>query len=303
VRGSGIFHPVLRRVSSPLVALGVAACGQAFTTATGDGGSLASDGSLHVGAPGEDSGEDAASPHDATTEDASPRDGRAKEGGGQGDSSPPVIDSGPLPIDASSCVRACPAGFDCLATKCQDRADAHFSATNNRPFNWSYGFAQSLGGPFQLYSSTWSPGSSIDVWTNTTAHTLEPSVFHNSGLATTYDGMTIPLGALGLYPGPTGQTSIVRWTAPAAGLYAIDLTFTGLSVPATQIDVGVFINNITVQNGSSALNAYGGGNTFTLSVPAQMLSAGAFVDFYATIITTMDDPPGGTSLDARITAE
>jgi hypothetical protein len=95
----------------------------------------------------------------------------------------------------------------------------------------------------------------------------------------------------------------VRWTAPAAGLYAIDLTFTGLSVPATQIDVGVFINNITVQNGSSALNAYGGGNTFTLSVPAQMLSAGAFVDFYATIITTMDDPPGGTSLDARITAE
>jgi len=141
------------------------------------------------------------------------------------------------------------------------------------------------------------------VWTNTTVHTLEPSVFHNSGLATTYDGMTIPLGALGLYPGPTGQTSIVRWTAPAAGLYAIDLTFTGLSMPATQIDVGVFINNITVQNGSSALNAYGGGNTFTLSVPAQMLSAGALVDFYATIITTMDDPPGGTSLDARITAE
>jgi hypothetical protein len=300
---SGIFHPVLRRVSSPLVALGVAACGPAFTTATGDGGPLASDGSLDVRAPGKDSGEDAASLHDATTEDASPRDGGAKEDGGQGDGSPPALDGAPPPIEASSCVRACPAGFDCLATKCQDRADAHFSATDNRPFNWSYGFAQSLGGPFQLYASTWSPGSSIDVWTNTTVHTFEPSVFHNSGLAATYDGMTIPLGALGLFPGPTGQASLVRWTAPAPGLYAIDLTFTGLSTPATRIDVGVFVNNITVMNGSGALNVYGGGNTFTLSAPAQMLSAGTFVDFYATNITLMDDPPGGTSLDARITAE
>jgi hypothetical protein len=296
-------HPVIRRASLPLVALGVVACGQAFTAATGDGGPPASEGPFDAAAPGEDAGRDARSPHDATTDDASPRDGSAKEGGGVGDGGPIELDGGPAPTDAASCVRACPAGFECLVTKCMDRAAAHFSAANDRPFNWSYGFAQSLGGTFQLYSSSWS-ASSIDVWTNTTAHTFEPSVFHNSGLATqTYDGMTILGDDLGLYPGPTGQTSIVRWTAPAAGAYAIDFTFTGLSTPATRIDVGVFVNNATVANGSGALNAYGGANTFTLSAPAQMLSAGAFVDFYATIITTMDDPPGGTSLDARITAE
>jgi hypothetical protein len=295
---------VLRRDCSPLLALVVAACGPAFTVATSDGGPLAEDGSLDAVASGEDAGKDARSRHDATTEDASVPDGSAGDDAGKEDGSPIDVDAG-VPTDAGACARTCPTGFDCVAAKCVDRAGPRFSATDNKPFNWSYGYTQSLGAtPFHLYVSPWSPGSSINVWTDTSTHTLEPSVFHNSGLATqTYGGMTIPGGALGLYPGPMDQASIVRWTAPADGAFAIDVTFAGLSTPATRIDVGVFINNTTGKGQSAALNAYGGGNTFTLSLPGQMLAAGTLVDFYATIITTLDDPPGGSSVDARITAE
>jgi hypothetical protein len=294
---------VLPRDCSPLVALAVAACGPAFTVATGDGGPLGEDASFDASASGEDAGKDSASRHDATREDASVRDGGVRDGGSNEDGSPIELDGGVL-TDAVACARTCPTGFDCLAAKCVDRAGTRFSATTNRPFNWSYGYTPSLGATFHLYVFAWSPGSSIDVWTDTNKHTVEPSVFHNGGLATqTYDGMTIPGEALGLYPGPTGQASIVRWTAPASGLFAIDATFTGVSTPATRIEVGVLINNTTGMNQSAALNAFGGGNTFTLSLPGQMLAAGASVDFYATAIANMDDPPGGTSVDARITAD
>jgi hypothetical protein len=303
---------MLRRVSPPLIALAVAACGQAFTAATGDGGPRGGDDGSDAAVTGgrDAAGADAASSHDATTEDAPARDANTKEGGGKGDGSTFDLDASPVLTDAASCFRACPTGFECIATKCEDRAAAHFSATDNRPFNWSYGDAQSLGGAFQLYSSSWSPTTSIDVWTSTTAHTLEPSVFHNGSLlAQMYGEMTIPGASLGLYPGAMGETSIVRWTAPSAGQYAIDVTFTGISTPPTKTNVGVLVNHSTMlapgdnDNGSYDLNEYGGGNTFTLSVPAQTLAAGAVLDFYATILTTIDDPPGGASMDAHITAE
>ncbi len=84
------------------------------------------------------------------------------------------------------------------------------------------------------------------MWTSSGAHTVEPSVFHNGGLSPqTYQEMTIPGAALGLYPGGNGEASILRWTAPAVGSYAIDVTFTGISAPLTTSSTGVLVNNIT----------------------------------------------------------
>ncbi len=302
---------MFRRLLPPLFALAIAACGEAFTTATGDGGvTPGDDGSLDTGA-GEDAtaSNDGASPHDATTEDARPRDSGAKDDGGtKQDGSTGAVDSGPIgsdasPVpDASSCARTCPAGFDCIATKCEDRAAVHFSATNNMPFNWSYGYATGEGSSFHAYTAPWTH-SSIDVWA-TASGSLEPSVFHNSTLlAQTYDEMTVPGAALGLYAGGTGQESIVRWSAPVAGNYAIDATFVGISAPMPAVTVGVFVNGAVGQNSSQYLNAYTEGNTFTFSATAQTLAAGSVVDFNVVGIASLDDPPGGVSLDAHITAE
>ncbi len=304
---SDILDPMHRRVVSPLVALAVAACGAPFTSATNDGGpSRGEDAStFDTGAPGPDataddatSGGDA-SPEDATTHDAVAEEaGRGKDAGLIGD-----LDAGPVLPDTGICIRACPAGFDCIAGKCEDHADTHFSANNNRPFNWSYGFASDLGGMFQLDPSEWTAGTSLDVWTNTTAHSLLPSVFHNSGvMPETFSEMTVPAGTLGFYPGAGLVVSIVRWTAPVTGIYDIDVTFTGLSTPVTTVSVGVLINESTTP-ADGTLNDYGAGNTYTSSLLSQMLSAAAAVDFFVEIVPNRDDPPGGASLDVKITAE
>jgi hypothetical protein len=305
-----------RRVASALLALAVAACGEAFTAATGDGSAPDVDASstFDTGAPGPDaagvrgpdgavddaaSGGDAKSVADATSHDATAGDG----GSGKGDGSIGVLDGGPVLPDAGICVRTCPAGFDCIASKCEDHAATHFSATSNRPFNWAYGYSTDLGGAFMLDTVHWTPLSSIDVWA-TAASSLEPSVFHNSGLASQmYAEMTIPGVTLGLYPGATTQVSIVRWIAPAVGYYAIDATFTGISAPLTTVSVGILVNEATTQNGAGTLNEYGGGNTFTYSAPSAMMTAGTAVDFYVQTVPNRDDPPGGASLDAKITAE
>jgi hypothetical protein len=305
---SGILHPMNRRAVSALIApLAVAACGQAFTSATGDGGAMPSaEASLDTGAPGPDGApEDAAAPGDAASEDATTRDATPEDGGhGEGDASTGGGDGGPALPDAALCLRTCPAGFDCLEGKCEDRAALHFSATTNRPFNWSYGYAASPAGTFLPDPSHFSPAAGLDIWTASAADGLEPSVFHNGGPVTqTYAEMAIPAAGLGIYPGPNGEPSIIRWTAPAAGSYAIDVTFTGISTPATAVTASVLVNNTSEMGSSEALNDYGGTNTFTYSVPAQPLAAGGFIDFFVTMVVNRDDAPGGTTVDARITAE
>ena len=265
------------RAALPLSVLAIVACGEPFTVGPADGGGLpGTDGSFDGGvvAPGDD----AASPGDATVDDAqAPRDAMAKEGGGgggHGDASTGGLDAGPKDA-ADVCTRTCPTGFDCLVDKCLDRAALRFSATSNNPLNWSYGYETSLGSSFVLYSSHWSPGSQIDVWTSTAAHTVEPSVFHNGGLSQqTYQEMTIPGAALGLYPGGNNEASILRWTAPAAGSYAIDVTFTGISAPITTIQTGVLVNNATGMGTSATLNEFQSGNTFTYSAAARAPDAG-----------------------------
>jgi hypothetical protein len=296
-----------RRTAAPLIALAVAACGPAFSAATGDGGSPGSDdASFDGGVPREDAagGDDASSPRDATTEDASSHDASAKDSGGKGDGATGVVDSGPIVGDAASfCARTCPAGFDCVLGKCEDRAAPHFSPTTDTSFNWSYGYATDLGASFHAYTVHWSATSSIDVWA-TASNSLEPSVFHNSALlAQTYGELTVPGAALGLYAGATAQESIVRWTAPETGSYDIDATFVGIAPPMPPVTVGVFVNNTVGPGSSESLNAYTDGNTFTFSAAAQMLTAGSVVDFYVVQITALDDPAGGVSLDAHITAD
>ena len=46
-------------------------------------------------------------------------------------------------------------------------------------------------------------------------------------------GITWPAGHLAFHPGPKGEYSVVRWTAPAAGAVDVTATFTGLAEKAT----------------------------------------------------------------------
>jgi hypothetical protein len=303
------------------IAIAVVSCGGAFTTAPDDGGHATNmDGSIDapiadvatedVRVRRDGAVRDAAS-EDVTTVDSSPepRDGSPVDhDGGPTQDAEPEVGS-----EASSCSHPCPSGFECLATKCVDRAAPHFSATMAQLLgNWSYGYETSLGGMFMTYTHPWKAGVAIDVWTDVVTSTLEPSVFHNSGLVTeTYGGMTLTAGLLGLFPGAASEASVVRWTAPIAGNYTIAATFTGISTPPTLASVGFFIKGASIFGSSKPLNMYGGVNFFVFpgasqgeagAGPVLALLAGDAVDFYADPYMNSDDSRGGVELVATITA-
>lgn len=296
-----------------LGSLVVAACGDAFTLETGDGGLPGIDGSpvdariddtgaADTGSPGKD-----AEPRDATFDDGPDRDdgggkGGSDGGGGSSDAGPPVDSAVP-------CAKPCPSGFACVAGACLDRATPNFSATANPPAgNWSYASINGLGeANFTVFTGHTTLATTLSVWDTggmATSSSIEPSVFKNLGAsAVTYQELTVPAGVMGMYAGAGAIGSTVRWKAPVTGTYDLFGSFTGLDKPASTVTVGILVNNATLGSSIGTLNMYGNGNTFMFNTVAQMLVAGATVDFVCTEITTADDAPGGVSLDARITAD
>jgi hypothetical protein len=284
-------------LGAPVVALAIAACGEAFTSATDDSGPGAADVLVDVGAV------DVLTSDASLTSDAHSHDVLSEQ--------VTLTDGTPGPAEAGSgdgagCARVCPSGFDCILGKCDDRVVPHFSTTASGSGNWQYGYESSMASTFIRYMSQWRANGALDFW-SVLSGSIEPSVFHNSTLGTVnYDAMAVPPDGLALYPGSTGQVSVVRWIAPENGSYSVQATFTGISykgaVPDAAVGVGVLFANVVSMGASSTLNSYGGTNSFTYAPGSQALSANTAVDFYVTFLTNADDLQGGTQLNAHIVA-
>jgi hypothetical protein len=274
-------------------------CGDAFTQASSD----SADGGMEGGA------DDGASPHDGGGASDSSADASADAtGDGGGGASDAGDDDG-----AAACSGACQSGFECVLGFCVDRAATHFSATANPSGNWLYASETSLGSsaftPYPLHAVTM---GSLDVWDALTG-SLAPSVFFNaSATSGSYSGFTLAAKSLGFAPAPplpgstsppTTPVSVLRWTCPAAGQYAIDATFTGLAPSnMTTVSVGVFINGAVgtgIQGG--ALNVEGGTNTFVFSQATMAMNAGDRVDFYVNAVMSSVWISGYTGIEAHFT--
>src|SRR5205807_1540026 len=109
-----------------------------------------------------------------------------------------------------------------------------------------------------------------DVWDDPQIVSLgAPSAFHNSSQQ--QSGLLAP-HQLAFHPGSAGQNSVIRWTAPAAGSYAITGSFSGVDSATT--DVGIL-------HGSSQLfsgNINGQGSTAPFSF-FESVQAGESIDF------------------------
>ena len=161
-------------------------------------------------------------------------------------------------------------------------ASADFSATSNPdPLDggvWSYGQEATLGGPFALYTTTTGSAGSVPGWTNNGLPQLSDnqsgSVFSDPRNGGT---ITIQPNQLDLHPGPSGEYSILRFTAPTTSMYSFSGSFNGADSHPTTTDVHVLLNGLSIADGG--INVNGGGNTASLASSSLALTKGQTLDF------------------------
>jgi len=171
-------------------------------------------------------------------------------------------------------------------------AASDFSVTANPNGAWSYGWSTSRGTAFNLFpysgtiNATTDPNGallgSLDIWT---LYGI-PLVFHNGSPIIITGGTypqgccaPIPLAALGFHPGPNGENAVVRWTAPASGLYKVNAAFSGVDYGGnigTTTDVAVLHNGIQLYAGNVV--AFGSHYDQSFSGTVSVL-AGDTIDF------------------------
>jgi hypothetical protein len=153
-----------------------------------------------------------------------------------------------------------------------------FSTSANPSGVWSYGWTQTLGSSFIL-DAIRENNSGLDFWEGSIVgdpRTLFPYVVHNGTDSTiaVFGTVSVAAGQLGLHPGPGGEYSVVRWTAPAPGSYSVTAAFRGIDFGPTTTDVHVLQNGVSLFDG--AVSALGSGPTY---VGVQSISTGDTIDF------------------------
>jgi hypothetical protein len=115
-----------------------------------------------------------------------------------------------------------------------------FSSSGNPSGNWSYGYTTGLGSPFIPYATSGTTTFSNEVgWFGPV-----PPFTNSPGYPLVVISESPRPRLLDMGPGPNGEYSVVRWTAPFAGLWDVSGEFRGLG--ATSSDVHVLHRNRAV---------------------------------------------------------
>ncbi len=131
------------------------------------------------------------------------------------------------------------------------------------------------GGAFTAYSTN-ATSSGVNEWNTGTSDT-DQVIFNPTANAINFSGTTsIAAGQLGLIPGTSGAYSVVRWTAPAAGVYTVSGTFSGLDTTPTDSDVHVLSDNLPIFNSTVTTSGTGSNTTATETIS---LPTGGTIDF------------------------
>ncbi len=174
-------------------------------------------------------------------------------------------------------------------------AASEFSIFNNPSGTWTYGYSTTLGGTFNAYQYKTNQFG-LDMWVinfnnPTNPH---PSIWHNgtgSNITTPTAYQRVLAGGLASHPGPNGEYSILRWTAPSAGTFSIAGSFWGDDQNGDSADVHVLRNGVALFNGNVT-----GYYLTPVSYTANLtLSAGDTIDFavgYGTDGSYNDDLTG-----------
>src|SRR5271166_5060477 len=160
-------------------------------------------------------------------------------------------------------------------------AASDFSLNSNPNGVWSYGYSTTLGGPFLLYTSSSTSVAGNPDWITWQANigvNGTPDIFKNTAATDEQtEGANLEPGELALHPGPDGEISIARWTAPGAESISLSTTFTGRdNVNGTTTDVHVFRNGSSLFDREVTGFGPGSDQSFTTSLAVQQ---GDTIDF------------------------
>ena len=161
--------------------------------------------------------------------------------------------------------------------RAQWNLSADYSTSTNPTGAWSYG-SRTLGSlastSLSLYGSYF---SSLGWDQNWAAYPGSLPVITRNGDTSPHGVSTIPAwlpGQVSMHPGPGGEYSIARFTAPSAGLFSVTSSFLGMDCCATNSDVNIVVNGAVIW--SANVTGYGATQAYAGSLS---LSAGSVVDF------------------------
>jgi PEP-CTERM motif len=144
--------------------------------------------------------------------------------------------------------------------------DPYADFANSNPNGvWSYGYTNSLGSTFNLFTDFFTAPN--PEASNQMAAWRESAVDPFLGVYQTFTP-----GVLLLHPGAAGQYSVLRFTAPSTQLYTFSGLFSGFDAATT--DVHVLLNGGSLFD--STINGLGSTQSF---LGLQSLTAGSTLDF------------------------
>lgn len=106
---------------------------------------------------------------------------------------------------------------------------------------WSYGHNLGLGQALNLYTFR-DTEFDLSIWENPGSR--DPNVIKNETASeiTVFGQILFPTtDFLHFHPGPNGELSVIRWTAPTSGSYQLDATFRSLRVAGSDTTTSVHI--------------------------------------------------------------
>jgi uncharacterized repeat protein (TIGR01451 family) len=155
-------------------------------------------------------------------------------------------------------------------------AAGDFSLSGNPNGAWSYGWSATLGGAFTEDVTTRSdhPAPGLQSWDGP-IQTFFPVISKNITNAPVVVGtVTWQPGQMVNHPGPNGEYSVLRWTAPRSGEVEFSASFSGAD--STSTDVHVLLNETAIPDCDGNVNGFGAGPTFSKSL---VVEAGDTIDF------------------------
>ena len=156
-----------------------------------------------------------------------------------------------------------------------------------------------MGGAFTKDVSTRSgdPHPELQSWDGPIS-SFFPVISKNISNATVVVGtVTWQPGQMVNHPGPNGEYSVLRWTAPQAGEIEVSASFSGAD--STTTDVHVLFNETTMAGCDGNVNGFGAGPTFSQTLVVEIGDTIDFVVGFGNGIANYSND--STGVDAHIT--